>query len=134
VSLSLEHLTVRLCLTGYTGKTYEAIKQLANSQGIFASDHKLFSETAYVRKLLGQFEMISSDNEIPFESWEGLPDCSLLATKFHIEQGKACWHWSVFIRQDEKSYVLDPAKHLEGSRRMDFENIQVKWFIVVKPG
>ena len=111
--------------------TYAEIKAKANSMGIFADDESLYSDTAYVRKLLNKYGVQVSSTEIPFKSWETLPDTALLSIKYHMENGRPFWHWVVFKRRHGESVVLDSAAHLERNERTDFHTIEPKWFIEV---
>ena len=114
------------------GKTYSEMREIANGMGIFASDKLLWSETQYVRDMLFASGIETSDDEIPFESWDALPDLALLSIKHHQEDGKNFWHWVVFKRIDGKSYVLDSASYLPSNIRTDFDEMKPKWFIEVK--
>ncbi len=113
------------------GKTYAEMKSIANSLGIFAEDKSLWSDTAYVRKLLATEGYSTSPTEIPFESWEALPDLALLSIKHHQEEGINYWHWVVFKRHFGEPFVLDSAAYLESNIRQDFEDMNPKWFIEV---
>jgi hypothetical protein len=61
--------------------SYREAKQIANNLGIYASDSTLWSDTAYIRKLLTELGISTSDQETPFSTWEKLPDKALLAIK-----------------------------------------------------
>lgn len=113
------------------GVSYMRAKAQANKLGIFAEDPKLWSDTLYVRALLTKFGMSVSKTEQKFVSWENLPDLALLAIKWHREKGKPFWHWVVFVREKELSYVLDPNKALKKNTRTDFGRMKPKWFIKV---
>jgi hypothetical protein len=75
--------------------------------------------------------MSTSGKEQRFYAWERLPDLALLAIQWHRENGIPFWHWAVFVREGERSYVLDPKKALKKNRRTDFARIRPKWFIEV---
>tara|TARA_R110002073_G_C9020966_1_gene540855 strand:+ start:69 stop:482 length:414 start_codon:yes stop_codon:yes gene_type:complete len=111
--------------------SYSEMKEIANSMGIFASDKSLWSDTQYVRQMLTAFGVQTSETEIPFESWDGLPDLALLSTKYHKEGDKYFWHWVVFKRANNQSVVLDSSISLPSNLRTDFDQIQPKWFIEV---
>lgn len=113
------------------GKTYTEMKTIANGLGICADDETLWSDTQYVRTLLSNAGVSTSDNEIPFTTWDTLPDTALLAIKHHQEEGKDFWHWVVFKRRDGKSVVLDSAAYLDSNTRTDFAEMSPKWFIEV---
>ena len=116
------------------GCTYAEVKSKANSMGIFADDESLYSDTAYVRNLLNKYGVNASKTEVPFKSWEALPDIALLATKFHLENGHPFSHWVVFKRELDKAFVLDSAAYLEQNERTDFQAMEPKWFIeITKP-
>lgn len=70
------------------GRTYSEMKGVANAMGIYASDKSLWSDTQYVRRMLSSAGVKTSTEEIPFESWEALPDLALLSIKHHWEEGK----------------------------------------------
>lgn len=80
------------------GKSYSDMKAIANAMGIHAADQSLWSETHYVRRMLSSAGIGTSKNEIPFDSWESLPDLALLSIKHHQKDGKHFWHWVVFKR------------------------------------
>lgn len=113
------------------GVSYSRARSVANSLGISAEDRKLWSETAYVRKLLGQFRLRTSSTEKPFQSWDALPNLALLSIKWHIENGRPFWHWVVFVRDNDRAYVLDPKRGLRQHTRTDFGRMKPKWFIGV---
>lgn len=116
------------------GKTYAEMKAVANAMGVHASDKSLWSDTQYVRRLLSSAGVAVSADELPFESWDALPDLALLSIKYHQEEGRDFWHWVVFKRVDERQFVLDTASYLPSNIREDFHAMQPKWFIEVKNG
>ena len=112
-------------------QSYAKVQAKANAIGIFASDNTLYSDTQYVRNLLREYDVQVSSNEIPFKSWEALPDVALLSIKYHEENGLFFWHWVVFKREQGISVVLDSAAYLKENKRIDFQNMKPKWFIEV---
>ena len=48
-------------------RSYAEVKAKANSMCIFANDESLYSDTAYVRKLLIEYGVKASGTEITFE-------------------------------------------------------------------
>ena len=112
--------------------TYERAKRAATRLGIYAADEKLWSETSHVRKLLKHFGLRSQGVEVPFRSWEALPDLALLAIKWHVEKNRPFWHWVVFVRDATGACVLDSKKSLRHHRRTDFGRIKPKWSIEVR--
>lgn len=114
------------------GRTYSEMKGVANAMGIYASDKSLWSDTQYVRRMLSSAGVKTSTEEIPFESWEALPDLALLSIKHHREEGKSFWHWVVFKRVGGQPFVLDSASYLPSNIRQDFAAMQPKWFIEVE--
>ncbi|MDJ0806824.1 MAG: hypothetical protein QNJ78_08315, partial [Gammaproteobacteria bacterium] len=84
-----------------------------------------------VRILLARLGVTTDKEEIPFESWESLPDCALISIKWHMEKGKPFWHWAVFVREGETQYVLDSKRSLKSNIRRDFRRIKPKWYIRV---
>jgi len=112
-------------------KPYAEVKAKANTMGIFADDNTLYSDTQYVRNLLREYGVQVSNNEIPFKSWETLPDIAFLSIKYHEKNGHFFWHWVVFKREQGIPVVLDSAAYLETNRRTDFQNMNPKWFIEV---
>ena len=119
------------CFATLAGIDYLTAKNLANKRGIFAEDPKLWSDTDSIRKLCASLNIKISKAHKQFQSWDMLPDLALLAIKWHKEKGIAFWHWSVFVREQKKSYVLDPNMNLKANRRTDFGRIKPKWFMEV---
>jgi hypothetical protein len=113
------------------GASYRETQRLANRLGISAGDSILWSETRYIRRLLKQYEIRSARTEVPFTSWEALPDLALLAVKWHKERGRAFWHWVVFWRGSNGPVVLDSKRSLRNHKRTDFGRMKPKWFIPV---
>jgi hypothetical protein len=111
-------------------KEYFEVKDLANSLGIFAEDNKLFSDTKYVCKLLDKYNIISQPKK-PFASWEALPDLALLASNYHIENGRPFWHWVVFLRENNQTMILDSNPSLDQNKRTDLDQIRAEWYIEV---
>ncbi|RLT89651.1 hypothetical protein [Ketobacter sp. GenoA1] len=114
------------------GLTYSDMKAIANNLGIFASDKSLWSDTQYVRQILNREGVETSNNEIPFVSWDMLPDLALLSIKHYEEGGKEFWHWVVFKRVNGVPFVLDSADYLSENIRQDFDAMMPKWYIEVK--
>ncbi|PRB77547.1 hypothetical protein [Pseudomonas sp. MYb185] len=114
------------------GKTYAEMKAIANAMGIHAADESLWSDTQYVRRMLSSAGVQTSTDELPFASWDALPDVALLSIKHHQEEGRNFWHWVVFKRIDGRPLVLDSASYLPSNIREDFHAMQPKWFIEVK--
>lgn len=113
------------------GISYNEAKKIANGMGIYAEDQALWSDTQYVRRLLAELGFRTDTEEIPFNSWESLPDCALIALKWQSKSGKPLWHWAVFIREDNKPYVFDSKKVLKSQVRTDFGRMKPKWHIKV---
>jgi ABC-type bacteriocin/lantibiotic exporter with double-glycine peptidase domain len=114
------------CVAMLANRSYQAVKQLANSMGIFAEDSQLYSSTDYVKRLLGEYG-ISISNEInSFSDWEKLPDKALLSIKYRLENDRPRWHWVVFVRENTNRFVLDPANYLDENKRVDFESMSPK--------
>ena len=113
------------------GVSYTKAKQIANNLGITAKDSTLWSSTKPVRTILKKLGINTRNTETPFKNWESLPDCALLAIKWHKENGIAYWHWVVFVRENEREYVLDSKKALKSNIRTDFGRMKPKWFIKV---
>ena len=110
---------------------YANVKSKANSIGIFAEDKTLYSDTGYVRRLLTEYNVKTSDKELQFTSWDKLPDSALLSIKYHEENGVPFWHWVVFKRVNGSPVVLDSAAYLNENKRLDFDVMEPKWYIEV---
>ena len=108
---------------------YTDVKKKANSLGIFAEDKTLYSDTGYVRRLLNEYEVETSNKEVPFTSWDKLPDLALLSIKYHEEDGVPFWHWVVFKRINGNPVVLDSASYLNENKRLYFDVMEPKWYI-----
>jgi hypothetical protein len=113
------------------GVSYSRAKSVANSLGITAGDQRLWSETAHVRNLLRHFGLRVDSREMPFHSWDALPNLALLSIKWHLEKGRPFWHWVAFVREGSRSYILDSKKSLRQHTRTDFGRIKPKWYIRV---
>ncbi|ODT46269.1 MAG: hypothetical protein ABS70_01155 [Nitrospira sp. SCN 59-13] len=113
------------------GVSYARAKAVAASSGIFAHDRSLWSETGPVQRLLLRFGLHAAQAPSSFRSWADLPDCALLAIKWHRQAHRACWHWVVFVRDREREYVLDSNASLRRQVRVDFGRMQPKWFLSV---
>lgn len=115
------------------GRNYATVKRAAAKLGIVVTDPGLWHDTRHVRRLLTRFRL-SAGKQRPFASWDGLPDCALLAIKWHREPAGPAWHWVVFVRDESGCYVLDPKKALHTHRRTDFGRMKPKWFFRIGAG
>ena len=113
------------------GVSYREARRVANRFGILSGDPTLWSETHHVRRLLTQFGIRPAITEVPFTSWEALPDRALLAVKWHSEGDRASWHWVVFWRGPDGPVVLDSKRALRRHVRTDFGRMKPKWFIAI---
>ena len=120
-------------MAALAGVSYAQAKRVANRLGIFADDPRLWSETDHVLRLLKECGFRSTRTEVPFTSWEALPDLALLAIKWHEEGGRAFWHWVVFWRGPRGPVVLDSKRALRRHVRTDFGHMKPKWCIPVDP-
>jgi ABC-type bacteriocin/lantibiotic exporter with double-glycine peptidase domain len=112
--------------------SYAEAKRVAAQMGISAADKRLWSSTDWVVGLLGELGIGVQPEPIPFTAWHDLPDCALLAIKWHLENDRPFWHWVVFIRQaDGQAYVLDSKAALKQHLRTDFGRMKPKWFLNV---
>lgn len=111
------------------GVSYTTAKRTAKRMGIVAEDPRLWSDTTYVRRLLKRHRLRASPGETPFVSWSALPNRALLAIKWHRVKGRARWHWVVFLRDSNGTYVLDSNRRLTRHVRKDFWRMKPKWFI-----
>jgi len=108
------------------------MKVVAGAMGIHASDKSLWSDTQYVRRMLSHAGVETSQDEIPFESWDALPDLALLSIKHYQEEGKDFWHWVVFKRENGQSFALGSVSYPPSNIRYDFAAMQPEWFIEVE--
>lgn len=111
--------------------SYRKAQRTANRLGIFATDRRLWSETAHVRRLLRNYQLRPDSTERPFRSRDSLPDLALLAIKWHREYGQPCWHWVVFVRDRAGERVLDSKRSLTRHVRTDFGRMKPKWYMAV---
>jgi hypothetical protein len=116
------------------GLGYRKARSVANALGIRADDERLWSDTAHVRRLLRHFGFSARARPVPFRSWTELPPLALLSIKWHVERGRPCWHWVVFVRENGRACVLDSKQGLRSHRRTDFGRMKPKWFIHVRRG
>jgi ABC-type bacteriocin/lantibiotic exporter with double-glycine peptidase domain len=119
------------CSAAISGISYMKAKQLANSIGITADNPALWSSTKPIRAILKKLGIKTGTHEIPFKTWESLPEIALLATKWHKEKNNAYWHWVVFVRENGKGIVLDSKRSLKTNIRTDFGRMKPRWFIKV---
>jgi hypothetical protein len=113
------------------GVSYRRARRTAHRLGIVAADRRLWSGTAYVRRLLRAYRVRAVSAVRPFRSWSSLPDLALLAIKWHRERGRPCWHWVVFVRDHEGERVFDSNRSLTCHVRMDFGRMKPKWYLAV---
>ena len=95
------------CAAAIAGVSYQQARRLANRIGVYADDLKLWSETQHVQRLLRNLGVESGNKRQPFKSWQSLPECALLAIKWHMEKGRPYWHWVVFVRDQNQEYVIN---------------------------
>jgi hypothetical protein len=114
------------------GVSYMRAKSVAAALDILPTDSRLWSDTDHVRRLLAAFGLRPARSTRSFRSWGALPDCALLAVKWHRQAGRPCWHWVVFVREWGHGYVLDSKRSLKVHARTDFGRMKPKWSLAVK--
>lgn len=119
------------CVAALTGRSYPEMKSIADTLGIFAHDQSLWSDTSHVRRLLDRVGLNVDPGEVPFRSWEALPNLALLSIKWHLEKDRPFWHWVVFVREKGHSCVFDSRKGLRRNVRTDFGRMRPRWYIWV---
>lgn len=119
------------CAAMLAGLTYRQARHAAAQLGIHAGDKGLYSTAAPLRRLLRYLGLVPAEPEQPFTGWDGLPNCALLAVKWHIEAGRPFWHWVVFIRDAGGAAVLDPSANLTENRRTDWHALKPRWYIKI---
>ena len=113
------------------GRSYPEMKSIADTLDIFADDKSLWSDTSHIRRLLDYVGLIADPGEVPFRSWESLPDLALLAIKWHQGKDRSFWHWVVFVRENGQPFVLDSKEGLRNNIRTDFGRMRARWSIRV---
>ncbi|MDR4480525.1 MAG: hypothetical protein R3B37_12390 [Nitrospira sp.] len=113
------------------GVSYARARAVAASLGISSQDRRLWSDTAHVRRLLARFGVSVARKTRSFRSWSDLPDCALLAIKWHVEGSRPFWHWVVFHRVMDRHYVLDSNANIKTPLRRDFGRMKPAWFLPV---
>lgn len=113
------------------GISYKEAKSITNNLGIYAEDSNLWSESKHIRRILKRLGIKTGQSEIAFKNWRSLPECALLAIKWHMKNGKPYWHWVIYVRKNNQEYVLDSKKALKTNKRTDFGRIKPKWYITV---
>ncbi|HWA09691.1 MAG TPA: hypothetical protein VG838_09595 [Opitutaceae bacterium] len=119
------------CVAALAGVSYATARKEAAGLGISAADPALWSATGHVRRLLAHFGLRAGRGEKRFTAWDRLPDCALLAIKWHREPTGPAWHWVVFTRDGANACVLDSKRALRTHRRTDFGRMKPKWFIAI---
>lgn len=116
------------------GVPYDQAKAMAASLGISVKDARLWSATVHVRRLLARLGRRVAPSAQPFQSWDALPDCALLAIKWHVEEERPHWHWVVFHRKAGRPCVFDSKRGLKTPVRHDFWRMKPKWYLAVETG
>ncbi len=114
------------------GMSYPEMKSVARSLGITPEDTSLWTSTSAIRKLLKHGGVRADPGELPFTSWDRLPDLALLSIKWKFQDGNPAWHWVVFVRDGKNPVVLDSKKGLRTNVRKDFGRMRPKWYIPLR--
>jgi len=54
------------CVAMLAGESYQTVREAAAGRGIYAGDDALYSDTAYVRRLLAHYGIKAAPEETPF--------------------------------------------------------------------
>ena len=112
--------------------SYRQAQRSVNRLGIYVDDRRLWSEVGHVRRLLRYYGCYAAETEVPFRSWQALPDLALLANKWHRHGGRSFWHWMVFVREHGRSMVLDSKQSLKQHVRTDFGRMKPNWYVSIQ--
>lgn len=116
------------CTAWITGNSYDVVKTTTEKIGISITNPKLWSDINPVRTILTEFGITLSANPTEFTGWQFLPETSLLAVKYHLENEIPHWHWVVAVKTTNEAFVMDPKKALRTNIRTDFGRMKPKWY------
>jgi len=62
--------------------------------------------------------------------WSSIQCVSIVAINFR--ESSNCWHWVVYVPDENQGYVLDPHKKIKNDKRVDFSRMRLRSYMPIK--
>lgn len=103
-----------------TGKTYWQAESYFREGVFLPRDRKPHTRHYQLRRALQKLGV--STEKRPFRKWRSIEYLSIVPINRRKDGG---WHWVVFVPNDVRPYILDPAAG-KGRRRYDFRGMRAR--------
>jgi ABC-type bacteriocin/lantibiotic exporter with double-glycine peptidase domain len=108
------------CVAMITGKTYPQAKKFFLERVFLSTDRKPHTRHYQLRHALRKLR-IATEKRL-FLNWRSIDNLSIVPINRRQDGG---WHWVVFVPNDVRPYILDPAPG-KGRRRYDFRGMKAR--------
>jgi ABC-type bacteriocin/lantibiotic exporter with double-glycine peptidase domain len=108
------------CVAMVTGRTYPQTKKYFLEQVFLPTDRKLYTRHYQLRRALQKLRIPTEKRA--FRNWRSIGILSIVPINRRQDSG---WHWVVFVPNNTRPYILDPALG-KGRRRYDFRGMKAR--------
>jgi ABC-type bacteriocin/lantibiotic exporter with double-glycine peptidase domain len=108
------------CVAMVMGKTYPQAKKFFLEQVFLPTDRKLHTRHYQLRRALWKLRIATEKRA--FRNWRSIENLSIVPINRRLDGG---WHWVVFVPNNTRPYMLDPALG-KRRRRYDFRGMKAR--------
>ncbi|HFD32939.1 MAG TPA: hypothetical protein ENJ28_09580 [Gammaproteobacteria bacterium] len=117
------------CIAMLASSDYNNVREVAIKQLGFNDSGTFHTSTKDLRELARKFKIELGKRRRKFKRFEGLPETAILAIN-HMDASDT-WHWVVYRRRSNDTFVYDPKKSIKTNKRRDFGHIKARWYLPV---
>jgi ABC-type bacteriocin/lantibiotic exporter with double-glycine peptidase domain len=108
------------CVAMVTGKTYRQTKKFFLGRVFLPTETNPHTRHYQLRRALQKLRIATEKRA--FRNWRSVENLSIVPINRRQDGG---WHWVVYIPNDGRPYILDPATG-KGRRRYDFRGMKAR--------
>jgi ABC-type bacteriocin/lantibiotic exporter with double-glycine peptidase domain len=108
------------CFAMVTRKTYPQAKRFFLDYVFLPADRKPHTRHYQLRRALWKLRIATEKKA--FRNWRSIESISIVPINRREDNG---WHWVVFVPDNTRPYILDPAPG-KGRRRYDFRGMKAR--------
>jgi len=108
------------CVAMVTGKTYLQAKKFFLERVFLPTERKPHTRHFQLRRALQKLRIVTEKRS--FRNWRSIESVSIVPINRREDGG---WHWVVFVPNNTRPYILDPAPG-KGRRRYDFRGMKAR--------
>ena len=119
------------CIAILAGHSYQTVKKKAIEKLNFTNNGEFYTTTRHLKALGLIFNVtIIGHRRRKFKGWDELPDMAIVS--INPNHKNTSWHWVVFCKSHDASFVFDPKKSTKSNKRTDFGRMNPSGYLPIQ--